>query len=173
MAEAVRHGARPVKLDLSIVLGHPGRRHRSIGLGATYSTTYYSPFHVARTFATLDHLTKGRAAWNMVTSVNDSEAQNFGLDQVIGHDERYDRADEFLSATTGLWDTWEDDALVLDRAGGIFADPAKVHELDYEGEWFKVRGPADRCPAPPRAGRCCCRPARRAGAGTSPPAGPS
>ena len=73
--------------------------------GATYSTTYYSPFHVARTFATLDHLTGGRAAWNVVTSVNDSEAQNFGVDQVLAHDERYDRADEFLEATTGLWDT--------------------------------------------------------------------
>jgi FMN-dependent oxidoreductase (nitrilotriacetate monooxygenase family) len=141
VAEAVRHGARPVKLDLSIVLGVIAGATSSIGLGATYSTTYYSPFHVARTFATLDHLTKGRAAWNVVTSVNDSEAQNFGLDQVIGHDERYDRADEFLTATTGLWDTWEDDALILDRAAGIFADPAKVHELNYEGEWFKVRGP--------------------------------
>jgi FMN-dependent oxidoreductase (nitrilotriacetate monooxygenase family) len=141
VAEAVRHGARPVKLDLSIVLGVLAGVTRSIGLGATYSTTYYSPFHVARTFATLDHLTKGRAAWNVVTSVNDSEAQNFGFDQVIGHDERYDRADEFLTATTGLWDTWEDDALILDRANGIFADPDKVHELNYEGEWFKVRGP--------------------------------
>ena len=90
-----------------------------IGLGATYSTTYYSPFHVARTFATLDHLTGGRAAWNVVTSVNDSEAQNFGVDQVLGHDARYDRADEFLEATTGLWDTWEDDALILDRADGV------------------------------------------------------
>ncbi|MGA2838142.1 MAG: LLM class flavin-dependent oxidoreductase [Acidimicrobiales bacterium] len=141
VVEAVRHGARPVKLDLSIVLGVIAGATRSIGLGATYSTTYYSPFHVARTFATLDHLTGGRAAWNVVTSVNDSEAQNFGVDQVLAHDERYDRADEFLEATTGLWDTWEDDALVLDRAAGIFADPDKVHELDYDGKWLKVRGP--------------------------------
>src|ERR671918_668289 len=107
-----------------------------IGIGATYSTTYYAPFHVARTFATLDHLSRGRAAWNVVTSVNDSEAQNYGFTEVIGHDERYDRADEFLEATTGLWDTWEDDALVLDRTEGVFADPEKVHELGYEGEWF-------------------------------------
>ena len=126
VAEAVR---RPVKLDLSVVLGVCAAATRSIGLGATYSTTYYSPFHVARTFATLDHLSEGRAAWNVVTSVNDSEAQNFGVKEHLGHDERYDRADEFLEATTGLWDTWEDDALILDRAAGVFADPDKVHEL--------------------------------------------
>ena len=141
VADAVRLGARPVKLDLSIVLGLVAGATQHIGLGATYSTTYYSPFHVARTFATLDHLSGGRAAWNVVTSVNDGEAQNFGVDAHLGHDARYDRADEFLQATTGLWDTWEDDALVLDRAGGTFADPDKVHELHHDGEWFRVRGP--------------------------------
>ncbi|HXX90402.1 MAG TPA: LLM class flavin-dependent oxidoreductase [Acidimicrobiales bacterium] len=141
VADAVRLGARPVKLDLSVVLGVIAGATEHIGLGATYSTTYYSPFHVARTFATLDHLTGGRAAWNVVTSVNDSEAQNYGFDEHIPHDARYDRADEFLEATTGLWDTWDDDALVLDRAAGIFADPAKVHELGYDGKWFHVRGP--------------------------------
>jgi alkanesulfonate monooxygenase SsuD/methylene tetrahydromethanopterin reductase-like flavin-dependent oxidoreductase (luciferase family) len=130
MAEAVRLGARPVKLDLSVVLGIIAGVTDHIGLGATYSTTYYSPFHVARTFATLDHLSGGRAAWN------------------LGHDERYERADEFLEATVGLWDTWEDDALVLDRSAGVFADPAKVHELGYHGKWFSVRGPltVPRCP---------------------------
>ncbi len=141
VAEAVRVGARPVKLDLSVVLGVVAASTRAIGLGATYSTTYYAPFHVARTFATLDHLTDGRAAWNVVTSVNDSEAQNFGLTEHIAHDERYDRADEFLEATTGLWDTWEDDALVLDRVAGTFADPEKVHELHYEGTYYRTRGP--------------------------------
>jgi len=141
VADAVRLGARPVKLDLSIVLGVLAASTERIGLGATYSTTYYAPFHVARTFATLDHLSGGRAAWNVVTSVNDSEAQNYGLKEHLDHDARYDRADEFLEATTGLWDTWEDDALVLDRTSGYFADPDKVHELDYEGKWFSVRGP--------------------------------
>ena len=141
VAEAVRTGARPVKLDLSIVLGIVAAATRNIGLGATYSTTYYSPFHVARTFATLDHLSGGRAAWNVVTSVNDGEAQNFGLKEHLAHDARYDRADEFLEATTGLWDSWDDDALVLDRETPLFAHPDKVHELNYEGEWFDVRGP--------------------------------
>jgi FMN-dependent oxidoreductase (nitrilotriacetate monooxygenase family) len=141
VADAVRLGARPVKLDLSVVLGVVAGATEHIGLGATYSTTYYSPFHVARTFATLDHLSGGRAAWNVVTSVNDSEAQNYGLREQLDHDARYDRADEFLQATTGLWDTWEDDALVLDRVNGYFADPDKVHELNHEGAWFSVRGP--------------------------------
>jgi len=148
VAEAVRTGARPVKLDLSIVLGIAAAVTSRIGLGATYSTTYYSPFHVARTFATLDHLSGGRAAWNVVTSVNDSEAQNYGMTEVLPHDARYDRADEFLEATAGLWDSWDDDALVLDRATPLFADPTKVHQLDHDGEWFKVRGPltVPRCP---------------------------
>ncbi len=141
VADAVRLGARPVKLDLSITLGIIASVTRAIGLGATYSTTYYTPFHVARTFSTLDHLSGGRAAWNVVTSVNDSEARNYGMSEVLDHDARYDRADEFLEATTGLWDTWEDDALILDRESGYFADPDKVHELDYEGEWFSVKGP--------------------------------
>lgn len=139
--EAVRYGARPVKLDLSTVLGGVAAATEHIGLGATYSTTYYQPFHVARAFATLDHLSGGRAAWNVVTSVNDTEAQNFGVDQHLDHDGRYDRADEFIEVVTELWDSWEDDAIVGDREGGIFADPSKVHQIDYRGKHFAVRGP--------------------------------
>lgn len=141
VADAVRLGARPVKLDLSVVLGVVAAATRHIGLGATYSTTYYTPFHIARTFATLDHLSNGRAAWNVVTSVNDGEAQNFGVDAHLSHDARYDRADDFLEATVGLWDTWDDDALLLDRTTGHFADPTKVRELNHKSEWFSVRGP--------------------------------
>src|SRR6267154_3183501 len=141
VAEAVRYGARPVKLDLTAVLGGIIGATARIGVGATYSTTYYQPYHVARTFATLDHLSGGRAAWNVVTSVNDSEAQNFGVEMHLGHDERYDRADEFMDAVTRLWDTWEDDAILHDRVNGIYADPDKVHELNHQGEFFSVRGP--------------------------------
>lgn len=141
VAEAVRYGARPIKLDLTAVLGGIIGATRRIGIGATYSTTYYDPFHVARTFATLDHLSGGRAAWNVVTSVNDSEAQNFGLESHLDHDERYDRAHEFLEAVGALWDSWEDDALILDQASGEFADPAKVHEVNHDGKYFSVRGP--------------------------------
>ncbi|MPY92206.1 MAG: NtaA/DmoA family FMN-dependent monooxygenase [Acidimicrobiia bacterium] len=148
VAETVRTGARTVKLDLSVTLGVIAAATRHLGLGATYSTTYYPPFHVARTFATLDHLSAGRAAWNVVTSVNDAEAQNFGVDVHVAHDERYDRADEFLEATFGLWDTWEDGAIIGDKASGTFADPAKVHELNYEGKHYRTRGPltVPRCP---------------------------
>src|SRR5271155_737147 len=149
VADAVKYGARPVKLDLSIVLGVLAQATSHIGLGATCSTTYYTPFHVARTFSTLDHLSGGRAAWNVVTSVNDSEAQNFGLETHLGHDARYDRAEEFLDATVGLWDTWEDDAILHDRESGIYAHADKVHELNHQGEFFSVRGPLT-VPRPPQ-----------------------
>jgi FMN-dependent oxidoreductase (nitrilotriacetate monooxygenase family) len=96
---------------------------------------------VARTFATLDHLSGGRAAWNVVTSVNDSEAQNFGLPAAMDHDRRYDKADEFLQTVAALWDSWDDGALIMDKETGEFADPAKVHEINHKGEWFSVRGP--------------------------------
>ncbi|MQA17655.1 MAG: LLM class flavin-dependent oxidoreductase, partial [Pseudonocardiaceae bacterium] len=102
VGEAVRYGARPVKLDLTAVLATVAAATRHLGLGATYSTTYHAPFHVARTFATLDHLSGGRAAWNVVTSVNDSEAQNFGVDEHLAHDVRYERAEEFMEAVGGL-----------------------------------------------------------------------
>jgi alkanesulfonate monooxygenase SsuD/methylene tetrahydromethanopterin reductase-like flavin-dependent oxidoreductase (luciferase family) len=144
VAEAVYYGARPVKLDLGVILGVLAQATSRIGLGATYSTTYYAPFHVARTFATLDHLSRGRAAWNVVTSVNDSEAQNFGVDAHMGHDERYDRADEFMDVVAGLWDTWEDDAILHDRISGQYADPTKVHELRHVGKYFSGREFASR-----------------------------
>ena len=141
VSEAVRYGARPVKLDLTAVLGGIIGATSRIGIGATYSTTYYPPFHVARTFATLDHLSGGRVAWNVVTSVNDSEAQNFGVDSHMDHDERYDKADEFLGVVTALWDSWDDDALIMDKQAGVFADPEKVREVNHKGRWFSVRGP--------------------------------
>ena len=111
------------------------------GLGITYSTTYYEPFHVARLFGTLDLMTKGRAAWNVVTSLNNSEAANFGRTEHLAHDLRYDRADEFMEVVLGLWDSWEDGALRVDKASGQFADPAKVHALHHQGKFFSSKGP--------------------------------
>ncbi len=137
----VAHGIRCVKLDAVTVLTVMGMATERLGLGATYSTSYYEPFHVARLFATLDLMTQGRAAWNVVTSLNDGEAQNMGRDEVVGHDLRYDRADEFMEIVLGHWDTWEDDAIVQDKATGLFADPKKVHRLDYQGRYFCSRGP--------------------------------
>ena len=143
-AESVRHGIRVVKLDLIPLLTAMGLATRHLGVGGTYSTTYYEPFHVARVFSTLDHMVGGRAAWNVVTSLNDSEAANFGRASHPEHDARYDRADEFMEAVLGHWDTWEDDAIVLDRERGVFADPAKVHRLDHAGKFFRTRGPVHR-----------------------------
>ena len=140
-AHTVRHGIRCVKLDAVTVLMVMGMATERLGLGATYSTSYYEPFHVARLFATVDLRTAGRAAWNVVTSLNDGEAQNMGHQQVIDHDLRYDRADEFMEVVLGHWDTWEDDAIVQDKATGLFADPVKVHRLDHKGRFLRSRGP--------------------------------
>ena len=139
-AHTVQHGIRCVKLDAVTVLTVMGMATERLGLGATYSTTYYEPFHVARVFATLDLMTQGRAAWNVVTSLNDGEARNMGRDEVLDHDLRYDRADEFMEIVHGHWDAWEDDAIVQDKATGLFAKPEKVHRLDYQGRYFRSRG---------------------------------
>lgn len=140
-AHTVRHGIRCVKLDAVTVLTVMGMATERLGLGATYSTSYYEPFHVARLFATLDLMCEGRAAWNVVTSLNDGEAQNMGRAEVIAHDVRYDRADEFMEVVFGHWHSWEDDAIVQDKATGLFADPEKVHRLDHAGRFFRSRGP--------------------------------
>ena len=140
-AHTVQHGIRCVKMDPVTVLMTMAMATTHLGLGATYSTTYYQPFHVARVFATVDLMTKGRAAWNVVTSVNDNEARNMGLDRVVDHDLRYDRADEFMEVVLGHWDTWDDDAIVADKAAGVFAQSEKVKRLDHAGQYFKSRGP--------------------------------
>jgi FMN-dependent oxidoreductase (nitrilotriacetate monooxygenase family) len=145
---AVERGSRVVKLDLISILGLLAGHTSRIGLGATYSTTYGAPYHVARQFATLDHLSKGRVIWNIVTSLNQDEAENFGTD-FLRPEQRYDRADEFLEIVTGLWESWEADAIQLDRTTGRFADPAKVKRVDFQGEFLSARGPLT-VPRPPQ-----------------------
>jgi alkanesulfonate monooxygenase len=112
-----------------------------IGLIATGSTTFDEPYHVARRFASLDHISNGRAGWNIVTTSNPDAALNFGLTEHVEHDERYRRAHEFFDVVTGLWDSWADDAWLRDQQSGIFFDPAKLHVLDHKGEHLSVRGP--------------------------------
>jgi N-acetyl-S-(2-succino)cysteine monooxygenase len=112
-----------------------------IGLVATASTSYNEPYHVARKFASIDHISKGRAGWNLVTSGQAAEAYNFSRDEHYEHGVRYERAREFAQVVVGLWDSWDDDACIRDRASGVFLDPAKVHPLNHKGEWFSVRGP--------------------------------
>ncbi len=113
----------------------------NIGLIATGSTTFDEPYHVARRFASLDHISGGRAAWNVVTTSNPDAALNFGLDEHMEHDERYRRAREFYEVVTGLWDSFADDAFVRDKASGIFFEPGRMHVLNHKGKYFSVRGP--------------------------------
>ena len=112
-----------------------------IGLVATASTTFDQPYHIARKFASLDHISGGRAGWNLVTTSNPDAALNFGLEDHMEHGERYKRAREFFDVVTGLWDSWADDAFVRDVESGIFFDPDKLHVLNHKGEYLSVRGP--------------------------------
>src|SRR6516225_6235285 len=121
---------------------------RHIGLGATVSTSFGEPYHVARAFASLDHLSGGRAAWNVVTSTNSAAALNFGRERLPEHDLRYEIANEFVDVVRGLWGCWDERAIVADKATGTFLDPAKVRPLNHEGRFFSVKGPLniERCP---------------------------
>jgi alkanesulfonate monooxygenase len=112
-----------------------------IGLVATASTTFDAPYHIARRFASLDHISEGRAGWNIVTTSNPDAALNFGLDEHVEHGERYRRAREFFDVVTGLWDSFADDAFPRDRESGLFFDPERMHVLDHHGESLDVRGP--------------------------------
>ena len=140
-AHTVENGIRCVKMDPVACLMTMAAVTEKLGFGATYSTTYYEPFHVARVFQTVDLMTRGRAAWNVVTSINDNEARNMGRAGVIEHDTRYDRADEFMEAVLGHWDSWDDDAIVADKANNLYARPDKVRRIDYEGKFLRSRGP--------------------------------
>lgn len=116
-------------------------RTQDIGFVATASTTYYQPYHLARMFASLDLLSRGRAAWNIVTSGFKFEAPNFGEEELPDHDTRYARAKEFVTVVKGLWDSWEDDAFVRDKESGIYVDTTKLHFLNHRGDYLSVRGP--------------------------------
>ncbi len=139
-AEVVANGVRVVKLDPVATLLAMGFGTKYLGIGATASTTYYEPFDVARRFQTVDHMIGGRAAWNVVTSVNDGEAHNMGRDVHMEHDARYDRADEFMEIVLRCWNAWDDDALVVDKESGLFAHPDKVRRLEFQGKYMKSSG---------------------------------
>ncbi|MER5254264.1 MULTISPECIES: LLM class flavin-dependent oxidoreductase [unclassified Streptomyces] len=140
LADNVRYASR-FRLEPFTWLSAIAAVTRRIGLIATASTTYSEPYNLARLFASLDHLSRGRAGWNIVTTGAPQAARNFGLDAHPVHAERYDRAQEFLDVVTKLWDSWEDDALVADQQTGLFADTDRIHTIDHEGPHLKVRGP--------------------------------
>ena len=138
---ALRRSATATSFEPLTLLSALAMVTERIGLIATASTTFDEPYHIARRFASLDHISAGRAGWNVVTTSNPDAALNFGLDEQVDHDERYRRAREFHAVVTGLWDSWADDAWLRDQASGIFFDPAKLHVLDHKGEHLSVRGP--------------------------------
>lgn len=148
---AARGGVQYPLLDLQVIVPALAQATEHLGFGITASVTYEQPYLLARRFATLDHLTKGRIAWNVVTSYQDSAARNLGLRDQIPHDERYDRADEFMEVMYKLFErSFDDDAVVADRENGIFVDPDKVRGIGHQGQWFSVPGEMLTHPGPQR-----------------------
>ena len=139
--QSLRRSATVTSFEPLTLLSALAMATERIGLIATASTTFDEPYHIARRFASLDHISNGRAGWNVVTTANPDAALNFGLTEHVEHDERYRRAREFQAVVTGLWDSWADDAWRHDQASGIFFDPEKMHVLDHKGPHLSVRGP--------------------------------
>jgi len=139
--EALKRSHTPTSFEPFTLLSALAGATERIGLVATASTTFDEPYHIARRFASLDHLSNGRAGWNIVTTANPDAALNFGRDDHMDHDERYRRAREFYDVVTGLWDSWADDAFIRDQESGLFFDPGKLHVLNHKGEFLSVRGP--------------------------------
>lgn len=139
-ADPAAHPSYTARLEPLTMLSALSVTTSHIGLGATASTTYGDPFSTARAFASLDHISNGRAAWNAVTTSNAASGANFGREHP-DHALRYEIAEEFVGVVKRLWDCWDDDAIVADRESGLYIDPAKVHALDHDGKWFQVKGP--------------------------------
>jgi FMN-dependent oxidoreductase (nitrilotriacetate monooxygenase family) len=148
MEQYLRHGIECPRGDPTALVAVVGHATKHIGLIPTMSTSFYPPFMAARTLATLDHITRGRAGGNLVTSSSHRAAQNFGLELQMEHDMRYEKADEWVKVVTQLLHSWEPDAVVMDAEQGIFADHTKVHTVDFEGKFFKCRGPLSIPPGP-------------------------
>ena len=136
-----RTGRDMIELEPTMLLPALAMVTSRIGLVTTASTTYNEPYNLARRFATLDLISKGRAGWNVVASWSEHEAQNFGLETTLDYETRYARSAEFVEVVKGLWDGWDDGALLLDKASGRYFDEAKMHVLNHQGRFFKVRGP--------------------------------
>lgn len=138
---AVEWGSGTPRLDPMVILGVMAGVTEHLGLAATLSTGYQAPFNLARSLATFDHISNGRAGWNIVTSFQDAEAQNFGAPALPPREQRYARAEEVLQAATQLWDSWDDDALVLNKASGEFGLPEKVRSVNFKGDYIRTQGP--------------------------------
>ncbi|NQX25903.1 NtaA/DmoA family FMN-dependent monooxygenase [Microbacteriaceae bacterium VKM Ac-2854] len=152
----LKHGLHSPKGDPVPLLPVLAQHTSKMGFIATMSTSFYPPFILARTMATMDHLTKGRVGWNVVTSSEDLAGQNYGLDHLLPHDERYVMAEEYVQVVKALWDSWEPGAIVADRETGVLADHTKVHPIHHDGKYFKVRGPLN-LPAGPQGHPVICQ----------------
>ena len=139
--EALRRSTTPTSFESFTLLSALSQATDRLGLMATGSTTYDEPYHIARRFASLDHISGGRAGWNIVTTSNPDASRNFGKEDHLEHAERYRRAREFYDVVTGLWDSWSEDAFIRNQETGFFMDPDKMHRLNHEGDFFKVAGP--------------------------------
>ena len=137
----LKHAVMTPKFDPVMLTPYLIAATKHIGLAPTLTTTFYPPWLLARSLSTLDHFSSGRIAWNIVTATSDAAAQNYGLDKQIEHDLRYDMADEFVDCVSQLWDAWEPDAVVMDEASNTFIDPSKVKVVNFEGKFYKTRGP--------------------------------
>jgi FMN-dependent oxidoreductase (nitrilotriacetate monooxygenase family) len=137
----LKYAASTPKLDPAVLVPWLAQATKTLGLVPTLSTSEYPPYLLARLINSLDHVTEGRIGWNCVTSSNDGSAENYGQDALRPHDERYDVADEFADVVTRLWEAWDEDAMVLDPSIPMFADGKKVHAINHQGKYFKVRGP--------------------------------
>jgi len=140
--------SKNAELEPLTLLAAIGACTSRIGLVATASTTYNEPFHIARKYASIDHISGGRAGWNVVTSWSQQEAWNFSRDEHLGYEKRYERADEFVDVVKKLWDSWEDDAFIRDKDTGIFYDDSKLHVPNHKGKHFSVRGPLNSARTP-------------------------
>ncbi|MEM7468225.1 MAG: LLM class flavin-dependent oxidoreductase [Pseudomonadota bacterium] len=139
---AVRHTVQFPSNDPTLIISAMAYATRYLGFACTYSTSYFAPYQTAKLFSTLDHLTTGRVAWNIVTSYLPDANENFGIGEQMAHDERYDRADEYMEVVYKLWEhSWEEDAAVRDAVNDFHNDPSKVHEINHRGKYFSVPGP--------------------------------
>jgi len=148
LEEAVRWGIQWPRLDMSPWITCMSRVTKHIGFCLTYSSTFMHPFYVARLLNSLDHITNGRVAFNVIASTRGADAANYGFDELMEHDARYDRMEEFIDVCKALWDSVGRDAFVWDRDTGVVCDPKKVHAINHKGRFFKVRGPLNVVPSP-------------------------
>lgn len=145
---AVKWGISWPRQEMSPLMTAMSRVTERVGFGVTYSTTFMHPYYLARLLNSLDHVTGGRIAFNVITSTRRSDFDNYGFDDIMAHDARYDRMEEFIDVCRALWDSVEPDAMIWDHETGVVGDPAKVHMVDHHGTYFKVRGPLNTPPAP-------------------------